>query len=97
MQELESARALESSEVEYVPKEQPEFVFIPKKGEEEKPLWRSNRFWLIGIASCASVLVRLDFNELPWNQIIGQILILWFGPAAAVGTWDKTIKTLKNG
>lgn len=63
------------------------------------PFWsfiKSPQFWMIGAASCASVLVRDDFQLLPWNQIVGQIITLWGSGAASFGLFNKVSKNLST-
>lgn len=51
----------------------------------------SPRFWFVGIGSVATLLVKPDFADLPWNQIVGQTLQLWMAGAAAIGLIDRTV------
>jgi len=70
-------------EPERVPDGEPFYSFV-----------KSPQFWMIGIASCASILIRDDFQTLPWNQIVGQILTLWGGGASSFGLLNKVSKNL---
>ncbi len=78
--------------VPYVPglEPQPE----QKPGE---PFWsflKSPQFWMIGVASCSTVLLREDFATLPWNQVVGQILSLWGAGSASFGLMNKVSKNV---
>ena len=70
-------------ETERVPDGEPFYSFL-----------KSPQFWMIGIASCASILIRDDFQIMPWNQIVGQILTLWGGGASSFGLLNKVSKNL---
>lgn len=64
-----------------------------------EPFWsflRSPQFWMIGASALASVLVRDDFATLPWNQIVGQIIVLWGGGGASFGLLNKVSKNLST-
>ncbi len=80
--------------VEYVPASTvPEPVATVQK-EAFFSFLKSPQFWMIGVASVASVLVRDDFQSLPWNMIVGQILTLWGGGASTFGLVNKVSKNV---
>lgn len=53
---------------------------------------RSPQFWMIGVAAIASILMAPDFQTMPWNQIVGQILTIWGSGSAGYGLINKTAK-----
>lgn len=57
---------------------------------------KSPQFWMIVLASFASVLVRDDFQTMPWNQIVGQILTLVGSGSASFGLLNKVSKNLSK-
>lgn len=60
-------------------------------------LLRSERFWIAGLASVGTVLLRPDFADMPWNEIIGQIITAWGTFFVTVSTYDKrTREVAKN-
>lgn len=95
MQEIESAKALEAEEVEFptMSKLQEDPIVV------SEPFWsflKSPQFWMIGASSCASVLLRDDFQTMPWNQIVGQIVTLWGGGAGTFGLFNKMSKNVAS-
>lgn len=76
---------------------EPEIATTTDPIGESVPFWaflKSPQFWMIVMGSCASVLVRDDFQLMPWNQIVGQILTLIGGGAASFGLLNKVSKNL---
>lgn len=60
------------------------------------PFWKSPRFWFIGAGAVSSILIRPDFADLPWNQIVGQIIAVWATGAWGTGQWDRTVDKLSK-
>lgn len=96
-------RAVIIDNVEYVPLEElkpPVEQNLPPTSDtigESVPFWsflKSPQFWMILMASCSSVLLRDDFQTMPWNQIVGQILTLAGSGAASFGLLNKVSKNL---
>jgi hypothetical protein len=84
--------------VEYVPAQG--FATLPETPDpigKSEPYWsflKSPQFGMIVVASFASVLVRDDFQTMPWNQIVGQILTLIGSGAAGFGLLNKMSKNV---
>lgn len=91
----------------YVPEEPvvespvtPEIAPLSDPIGESVPFWaflQSPQFWMLVVGSCASVLVRDDFQTMPWNQIVGQILTLLGAGSASFGLLNKVSKNLSKG
>lgn len=80
MQELESARALESSEVEYVP---------PMTKEEWYAFIFSNRFWAMTMTNISLVLLDPAFPADPWYKSVGKFLALEGAGFVTIRTIDR--------
>lgn len=104
---MDSAKkAVVIDDVVYVPYQDPvESPVVPEIAPTMDPIGKrdpflsflkSPQFWMIGISSCASVLVRDDFQLMPWNQIVGQIFTLWLGAGASFGLLNKVSKNLST-
>lgn len=81
--------------VEYTPAPATSPAVVPT-GE---PFWsflRSPQFWMIGVAAIASILIRADFQTLPWNQIVGQTLTIWGSGAASFGLLNKVSRNVST-
>lgn len=104
---MDSAKkAVVIDDVVYVPYQEPvespvapEIAPVSYPIGESVPFWaflQSPQFWMLAVGSCASVLVRDDFQTMPWNQIVGQILTLLGAGSASFGLLNKVSKNLSK-
>lgn len=104
---MDSAKkAVVIDDVVYVPYQEPvESPVTPEIAPasdpigESVPFWaflKSPQWWMIVASSIGSILMRADFQELPWNEIVGQILLILGGGGATFGLLNKVSKNLSS-
>jgi hypothetical protein len=42
------------------------------------------------------VLLMPDFQTMPWNRILGQIIGIWSTGAWGTGIWDRTVDKMSK-
>lgn len=94
---MQSDEKITLNGIEYVPVSKP--IETQQATSASEPFWgflRSPQFWMIGIAAIASILIRDDFQALPWNQLVGQTLTIWGSGAAGFGLLNKVSKNVSS-